>query len=382
VSGPGNVTFGNPSNPLTTATFSQSGMYRLRLFASDLFLSASNDLFVTVDAPPVVNAGPAMTNTFPGTVTLRGSASDDGLPTNGTLMVIWSKISGPGTVVFGNAAATNSQATFSTNGIYVLRLTDDDSIATNHSDVTVIENLPPVANAGNNVLTNGLHAALSGIATDDGLPGASLSAQWSQSAGPGTVTFGNASATNTTVTASQSGTYILVLTAYDGAATNSSEIVVTFNLPPVVNAGPDQTVNFGDTVTLAGTVTDDQLPHNILTSTWSEVSGPGNATFGDASLTNTTVTFDQPGTYTLRLTASDTLATTSADVVVRINAAPVANNQTINTLEDAPVNVTLTGSDVDGDILAFQIVTAPVHGVLSGPSPQPGLHTGSQLLWQ
>jgi hypothetical protein len=57
VSGPGNVTFSNPSDTLTTATFSQSGIYRLRLFASDSFLSGSNDLFVTVDAPPVVNAG-------------------------------------------------------------------------------------------------------------------------------------------------------------------------------------------------------------------------------------------------------------------------------------------------------------------------------------
>jgi len=100
ISGPGGVTFSNPSNTLTTATFSRSGIYRLRLFASDSFLSGSSELFVTVDAPPVVNAGPAMTNTFPGTVTLRGSASDDGLPTNGTLMVIWSKISGPGSGVW------------------------------------------------------------------------------------------------------------------------------------------------------------------------------------------------------------------------------------------------------------------------------------------
>jgi len=61
-SGPGNVTISNPSNILTTATFSQSGIYRLRLFASDSFLSGSNDLFVTVDAPPVVNAGQTMTN--------------------------------------------------------------------------------------------------------------------------------------------------------------------------------------------------------------------------------------------------------------------------------------------------------------------------------
>ncbi len=365
VSGPGNVTFGNPSNTLTTATFSQSGLYRLRLFASDSFLSSSNDLFITVDAPPVVSAGLAMTNTFPGTITLLGSASDDGLPTNGTLTVVWSKITGPGTVVFGNAAATNSTATFSTNGVYVLRLTADDSVATNHSDVTVIENLPPVVNAGTSILANGLNATLSGTVTDDGLPMAFLSARWSQSTGPGTIIFGNAAATNTTVTASQSGTYVLVLTAYDGAATNSGEMVVTFNLPPVVNAGPTQTVNFGVTVTLAGTVTDDQLPYNILTNVWTKVSGPGNATFANAGLTNTTVTFDQPGIYTLRLTASDTLATTSDDVVIWVNAAPVVNvgaNQlvTLGTL------VALAGSYTDDGIPGSAVTTLWTQ--ISGPA--------------
>jgi hypothetical protein len=171
--------------------------------------------------------------------------------------------------------------------------------------------------------------------------------QWSQAGGPGTITFGNTSATNTTVTASQSGTYVLVLAAYDGAATNSGEVVVTFNLPPVVNAGPTQTVNFGTTVMLAGTVTDDQLPHNILTSTWTEVSGPGNATFANASLTNTTVTFDQPGKYILRLTASDTLATTTADVVIRVNAAPVVNAGTNQIITWPASQVVLQGTATD-----------------------------------
>ena len=62
------------------------------------------------------------------------------------------------------------------------------------------------------------------------------------------------------------GASLLVLTASDGAATRSNQVAVTFNLPPVVNAGPARTVNFGATVTLAGTVTDDQLPCNILTN--------------------------------------------------------------------------------------------------------------------
>ena len=343
VSGPGNVTFSNPSNTLTAATFSQAGVYRLRLFASDSFLSGSNDLFVTVDAPPVVNAGQAMTNTFPGTIILPGSASDDGLPTNGTLTVFWSKISGPGTVVFGNATATNSTATFSTNGMYGLRLTADDSMATNRSDVTVIENLPPAVNAGNNLLTNGLKATLNGSVNDDGLPGGFLSMQWSQTGGPGTITFGSASTTNTTVTVSQSGTYVLVLTAGDGAATNSSEVVVTFNLPPVVNAGPDQTVNFGTTVMLAGTVTDDQMPYNILTNSWSELSGPGTVVFGDASATHTTATFSTNGVYVLKLTATDGASTNSSNVAVIVNQAPTVSVTADKYTVEMPDSVTLNG---------------------------------------
>ncbi len=365
VSGPGNVTFNNPSNTLTTATFSQSGIYQLRLFASDSFLSGSSDLSITVDSPPAVNASPTMTNIFPGTVTLSGTASDDGLPTNGTLTVVWSKISGPGTVIFGNAAMTNSTATFSANGVYVLRLTADDGFATNHSDVAVIENLPPAVNAGTSILTNGLQTVLNGSVADDGLPGAFLSVRWSQSSEPGIITFSDASATNTTVTASQSGTYVLMLTAFDGAATSSNEVVVTFNLPPVVSAGADQTANYGTTVILAGTITDDQLPHNILTSTWTDASGPGNATIADASQTNTTVTFDQPGIYTLRLTASDTLATADADVIIRVNAAPEvdAGNDQVVTIGTP---VTLAGSYIDDGISGSAVTTLWTQ--ISGPA--------------
>ncbi len=373
VNGPTTVTFSNPSNTMSSATFSQSGVYQLRLVASDSFLSSTDDLLVTVDAPPAVNAGQAMTNTFPGTVTLTGSASDDGLPTNGTLTVVWSKISGPGTVVFGNTATTNSTATFGTNGVYVLRLTADDGIATNHSDITVMENLPPLVYGGTNILINGLNVTLNGIVTDDGLPGSFLSTQWSQSSGPGTLTFGNVSLTNTSVTASQSGTYVLVLTASDGAATNSGELVVTFNLPPVVNAGPAQTVNFGTPVLLAGTITDDSLPYNTLTSLWTEVSGPGNATFADASLTNTTATFDQPGIYTLSLNASDMQAASRSDVIIKVNAAPIVNAGA-NQFVSMGTLVTLAGSYVDDGLPDSNVITlwtqtsGPMEAVILDPS--------------
>ena len=99
VGGPGTVTCGDPSNEVTSATFSQSGIYVLRLMASDGSLTGSDDLLVTVDAPPVVSAGPNQTNTLPASITLSGSVSDDGIPTNGVLTVNWSAMSGPGPVV-------------------------------------------------------------------------------------------------------------------------------------------------------------------------------------------------------------------------------------------------------------------------------------------
>ena len=57
-------------------------------------------------------------------------------------------------------------------------------------------------------------------------------------------------------------------------------------------------------------------------------------------------------------------------LALNINSAPpVANNQSISTNEDTPRAITLAGSDVDGDALAFSIVTPPAHGTLSAITP-------------
>src|SRR5436190_8732947 len=49
---------------------------------------------------PVVSAGPDQVIAYPSRATLNGSATDDGLPAGGTLTCTWSKVSGPGTVMF------------------------------------------------------------------------------------------------------------------------------------------------------------------------------------------------------------------------------------------------------------------------------------------
>lgn len=98
---------------------------------------------------PVVNAGKDQTVTLPSSVSLTGTASDDGLPNPpGTLSTSWTKASGPGKVTFANAAALATTATFSAEGSYVLTLAASDGTLTANSrvNVTVKPATAPVPN--------------------------------------------------------------------------------------------------------------------------------------------------------------------------------------------------------------------------------------------
>lgn len=92
--------------------------------------------------PPSVNAGPDQTITLPASAALDGTVSDDGRP-NPTPTTTWTKVSGPGTVTFASAAAVDTQASFSTDGTYVLRLTANDGALTTTDDITI--NVQPAA---------------------------------------------------------------------------------------------------------------------------------------------------------------------------------------------------------------------------------------------
>ena len=94
---------------------------------------------------PTVNAGADQTVAHPTTVNLIGTANDDGLPVDSVLSFSWSRISGPGTVTFGNAAALQTTASFSVPGTYVLRLTASDSALSASDDVTITQTAPPTA---------------------------------------------------------------------------------------------------------------------------------------------------------------------------------------------------------------------------------------------
>jgi hypothetical protein len=185
---------------------------------------------------PVVNAGPDQTVTFPTTVTLNGSVTDDGLPASpGSTTKQWTKESGPGTVTFTSPTTANTDASFSQAGTYVLRLTANDGQLSSFDEVTIIENAPagnqaPVVNAGpDQTVAFPTTVTLNGSVTDDGLPAVpgSTTKQWTKESGPGTVTFTSPTTANTDASFSQAGTYVLRLTANDGELSSFDEVTIT-----------------------------------------------------------------------------------------------------------------------------------------------------------
>ena len=316
--------------------------YAFDLFFAERHTSQSNfelqtSIALEANQPPVVSAGPDQTITLPASANLGGSATDDGVPAGGTLTVSWTKVSGPGDVTFANPNQLATTAAFGLAGTHVLRLTANDSLLTSSDDVTITVNSipgvnqPPVVDPGpdqNITLPDG--ATLNGKVTDDGLPaGGTLGVSWSKLTGPGTVTFGNANVATTTATFSEAGTYVLRLSGSDTASITSADVTILVrpageaNQAPTVNTGPDQVVSVSGFGTLNGTVSDDGLPvGGTLTVSWSKVSGPGVVTFVDPNRPVTSVTFCSAGTYVLRLTASDSLLTSTDEVTIEVATTP------------------------------------------------------------
>jgi RHS repeat-associated protein len=236
------------------------GTYVVQLIVNDGTEDSLPDTVAVTVEPrnlaPAVGAGPDQAITLPtDTVTLAGSVTDDGLPDGGTLSLLWSVVSGPAAVALGSPAAAATTATFSTPGLYVLRLTASDGALSASDDVSVTvtpANTGPVVDAGpDQTITLPDTVTLTGSVADDGLPaGGTLTLAWSAVSGPGTVTFSNPDAASTTGTFSASGAFVLRLTASDGQLSSSDDLTVTVSpasggLPPdpgTVAPPPDPTV--------------------------------------------------------------------------------------------------------------------------------------------
>ncbi|PSN79918.1 hypothetical protein C8B47_09195 [filamentous cyanobacterium CCP4] len=342
LSGPSTVDFGDRTLANTTARFSESGTYVLRLTASNGLLTTVADVTVHANKAPTIRASAVPLVNLPAATTLLGEVVDTGLADPaGTLTAKWSQVSGPKPVDFGDEEALTTSATFGTSGEYVLRLTVSNGELATSREVTITANQAPVVNAGSDqVIDFPALAELDGTVSDDGFPlqPGRVALTWSQVSGPGRVTFADANSDITTARFSQGGEYVLRLTVDDGAIATHDEVTIRVNQPPVVDAGADLALPLvlaadgsaqAATATLSGTVRDDGFPINTLTALWKQLSGPAAAVLRDAANPSTEAEFPEAGTYVLELSASDGRLTGRDTVTVVVSQRVVSGIQAL-----------------------------------------------------
>jgi hypothetical protein len=359
------ATLSQANSPTPAFTADKYGNYVAQLIVNDGYLSSSpaTVLISTIYTPPIANPGPAQSVTAGATVNLTGAAStsNDGY----SLTYKWSMLSAPSgsAAVLSNPSSVTPSFVTDLAGAYVVQLIVNDTVLNSAPQTVMITaiapNQPPVVSAGPNQTAYFPNAvSLPGTATDDGLPvGSTLAVQWSEVSGPGHATFANANSAATTVSFDQPGTYVLQLSANDTQYTTTSTCTITYlpalKQPPVVSAGPNQTVPTPNNLPLQGSVTSANTPPGTPAAQWSVLSTTPSgltATFANASSAKTTVSLPQAGTYVLQLTGTEFgLSASSAVTIVGQTAAqpPVVNAGPDQQIELPTNSVTLSGTAND-----------------------------------
>lgn len=333
--------------------------------------------------PPVVEAGADQTITLSTEATLAGTVSDDALPNPPQqVTVTWSKVSGPGDVIFSNANAANTTVRFTSVGSYVLRLTASDSDLTSSDEVTITVNKAannsPIINSFTNTAID-RDPVIEGIqvyegdtvtykATASDPDGDTIDWTWYLSMN-GAADLQRSSGQNAITDeifsypkGSVGATYNFILRVTDGDATVSDEVTVNViappNNPPTINAGDDQTITLPADATLNATASDDGLPATTgaLSFIWSKVSGLGTVTFSDEHAANTTASFSEAGTYVLHITVddSDLSASDEVTITVRTEATPSVTP----TPDQGQPEVTITAPTDQATVSGVVAVTA------------------------
>ena len=200
-------------------------------------------------------------------------------------------------------------------------------------------------------------------------PGVSVGGAGAGAMGPVTVIDFETATANLTIQPGQTGERtVTVATGTLTAARVAAFSLSAGNLPPVVQAGPDQQVILPGSVSLSGIAKDDGMPNPKLTVTWQAVGGPGLVTFSNPSALATTASFSKEGYYHLRLSATDGQYLGSDDLGVRVivgNEAPyVSAGPDLTSPADAPARL---AGEVQDDGLPFATAPAMQWSKVSGP---------------
>lgn len=206
--------------------------------------------------------------------------------------------------------STNQSITVNSSGATTLTVNLNNNCPNQTDTETINVYASPTVEAGVNQSTCGTNAVtLNGV-----IGGSATGSQWVSPSG----TFSNPNSLNTTFTPTiTSGVATVILSATGPCPTIQDQLVILVNATPTVNAGVDQTICAGSSITISGS-----YGGSANASNWSAPSG----SFANITNLNTTYTPSiTSGTVTLTLSASGPCPTVTDQLILTVNSIPSAN---------------------------------------------------------
>jgi M6 family metalloprotease-like protein len=363
----------SPGDTASSPSFTppRTGGYLFALVVQDPYdLSAADTVRITIfNSPPVANAGPDQTGEVLLRITFDGSSSSD--PDHEPLQFEWTQTQGfPVTLNLSDPVHPYFDPP--RVGLYVFRLRVFDghdwssNLAQVQADATAQANHAPVAKAGPNRQGYRSDTFLLDGSTSYDPNNDPITFQWTQLQGSTVNLLPGATAAMPTFApaATYVGSYLFSLQVSDGSSLSAADTVQVnvLNHPPVAGAGPDQTGQVSQIVTLDGRSSADS-DHDPLAYLWIQYAG--DTVTLDQSIP-AQPTFQPPayGNYLFGLKVNDGFDPSPNQAYTELiitsgsnQIPPVANagpDQTLSYYNPAPVLLDGSSSyDPDGAITAY-----------------------------
>ncbi|MHC1705937.1 MAG: gliding motility-associated C-terminal domain-containing protein [Bacteroidales bacterium] len=342
--GPSGFTSAVQDPMISDAQQTHSGNYSLTVTDSQ-GCSSLNNAIVNI----LVYTNPGVNATASPAVVCEGSSFDlTANPSGGSGMGYSYQWTGPDNFTSALQGPITIVASLSSSGYYVVEIQDNFNCSSKDS-VLVTVNPTPVASASSN----------SPVCAGSPLnlycsPNGMTSYQWS---GPGAFTSPQQNPVRSNALVTYSGTYIVTVTnSFNCEAVAAAEVVV--NPLPVANAGPDQNVNYGVSVNLAGSASGCGGNCGFLWAPAGMINGTN--TVSDPTTVNLTAT----QTYTLTVTNTLTGCSSLADAVTiyvsgsAIGVNPVAQPAIICSGESSTLQAQAGGGN-----LSYTYIWSPATGL-------------------
>ncbi|MAT41911.1 MAG: hypothetical protein CL609_06190 [Anaerolineaceae bacterium] len=238
--------------------------------------------------------------------------------------------------------------TISINPVNDKPIADNQSLSTNEDtplSITLTGSDPESAVITYAVIENPQHGTLSGTAPD--------------------LTY--------TPVSNYNGSDSFTFRTHDGEL--DSELATITITVSAVNDKPNadnQSLSTDEDTPLSITLTGSDPENTVIT--YAVIDNPQHGTLSGTApdLTYTPVSnYNGSDSFTFRTHDGglDSELATITIIVNAVNDKPIADNQSLSTNEDIPLEITLTGSDIENDLLSFIVQNNPEHGILTGTAP-------------